>query len=221
MGQRLPQRPSYGCLYRGDASSARRHSRPPPAAHRAAPPSPAVTGRHRPTAAQPRSVPRNAARAAWASWAAAPAAPATIAMNFNVYSHAPMDLGYWVASPSKHRARWAAHRARRAAAARSVPRTRRVRPRKARLFSSSPVARSRPRRIRSRSTSRARLYIEPPLFFTCIQCGEYIGKTKHQTCRSVARMHAWSRRRRVIGLRLGSRSVTDAGWEQVCNHVTA
>ncbi len=28
-------------------------------------------------------------------------------MNFNVYSHAPMDLGCWVASPSKHRARWA------------------------------------------------------------------------------------------------------------------
>ena len=120
MGQRLLQRPSYGCLYKGSASSARRRNRSPPAAHRT-----------------------------------------SLAMNFNVYSHAPMDLGYWVASPSKHRARWAAHRARRAAAARSVPRTRRVRPRKARLFSSSPVARSWPRRIRSRSTSRARLYIEP------------------------------------------------------------
>ena len=52
------------------------------AAHRASPPSPTVTGRHRPTAAQPRSVPRNAARAAWASWAAAPAAPSTTASAF-------------------------------------------------------------------------------------------------------------------------------------------
>ena len=114
---------------------------------------------------RPLTEPRRRHRPSPADGAAAPPTTrrrdAALAMNFNVYSHAPMDLGYWVASPSKHRARWAAHRARRAAAARSVPRTRRVRPRKARLFSSSPVARSRPRRIRSRSTSRARLYIEP------------------------------------------------------------
>ena len=131
-GQRLLDRGPYTGAWTEAALA------PRAAAHRTSPPSPAVTGRRR-------------GRAAYNA----------LAMNFNVYSHAPMDLGYWVASPSKHRARWAAHRARRAAAARSVPRTRRVRPRKARLFSSSPVARSRPRRIRSRSTSRARLYIEP------------------------------------------------------------
>ena len=43
MGQRLLQRPSYGCLYKGSASSARRRNRSPPAAHRTSPPSPAVT----------------------------------------------------------------------------------------------------------------------------------------------------------------------------------
>ena len=48
MGQRLLQRPSYGCLYKGGASSARRHSRSPSAAHQASPPSPAVTGRREP-----------------------------------------------------------------------------------------------------------------------------------------------------------------------------
>ena len=46
MGQRLLQRPSYGCLYKGSASSARRRNRSPSAAHRTSLPSPAVTGRH-------------------------------------------------------------------------------------------------------------------------------------------------------------------------------
>ena len=155
-GQRLLDRGPYTGAWTEAALA------PRAAAHRATPPSPAVTGRRRGRAAYDASSRRAASRsAARVECARKAAAPAALAMNFNVYSHAPMDLGYWVASPSKHRARWAAHRARRAAAARSVPRTRRVRPRKARLFSSSPVARSWPRRIRSRSTSRARLYIEP------------------------------------------------------------
>ena len=48
MGQRLLQRPSYGCLYKGSASYARRRNRSPSAAHRTSlpsPESPAVTGR--------------------------------------------------------------------------------------------------------------------------------------------------------------------------------
>ena len=143
MGQRLLQRPSNGCLYKGNASSARRHSRSPSTAHRATPPSPAVTGRRRGRAAY-NAPPRR-----------------STCYEFQCLFTRTEDLGYWVASPSRHRARSAALQARRVAAARSAPRTRRVRPRKARLFSSSPVARSRPRRIRSRSTSRARLYIEP------------------------------------------------------------
>ncbi len=44
MGQRLLQRPSYGCLYKGSASSARRRNRSPSAAHRTSLPSP--TPRH-------------------------------------------------------------------------------------------------------------------------------------------------------------------------------
>ena len=43
MGQRLLQRPSYGCLYKGSASYARRRNRSPSAAHRTSLPSPAVT----------------------------------------------------------------------------------------------------------------------------------------------------------------------------------
>ena len=44
MGQRLLQRPSYGCLYKGSASYARRRNRSPSAAHRASLPSPASGG---------------------------------------------------------------------------------------------------------------------------------------------------------------------------------
>ena len=82
MGQRLLQRPSYGCLYKGGASSARRHSRSPSAAHQASPPSPAVTGRRGRgayDAPSRRATARSAARVECARKAAAPAAPATTA----------------------------------------------------------------------------------------------------------------------------------------------
>ena len=82
MGQRLLQRPSYGCLYKGGASSARRHSRSPSAAHQASPPSPAVTGRRGRgayDASSRRAAARSAARVECARKAAAPAAPPTTA----------------------------------------------------------------------------------------------------------------------------------------------
>ena len=82
MGQRLLQRPSYGCLYKGSASSARRRNRSPSAAHRTSLPSPAVTGRHGRgayDAPSRRAASRSAARVECARKAAAPAAPATTA----------------------------------------------------------------------------------------------------------------------------------------------
>ena len=115
MGQRLLQRPSYGCLYKGSASSARRRNRSPSAAHRTSLPSPAVTGRHGRgayDAPSRRAASRSTARVECARKAAAPAAPATtasLAMNFNVSLRAHRALLLELRAPSWPRARGTQH----------------------------------------------------------------------------------------------------------------